>query len=819
MKKKFILALVSFFLLTNIAKAAVEPSWGSADTVACHKVGPGIEYTKIIYPNMPLILWYTVVDLSNPHNKIEQVQSRHAVPDPLRWDVMTHYKENSRPGHQVKVAWNHDFFSYEAGICIGMNISEGEQTWTLWGRSLIAFTKDKKAEVFWPNNFVAKAIAPDNTEVVIERFNAAAGGVETDCVLFNRMNASTLSAQGKYIKILPQAEWTVNGADIPCKVLEISDSPLQTTKTEYVLFLRNGKLNALDGHVNVGDIIKISQKFNGAKWGTPPADIVNALHGYPSIAHDGVLHEGEYNDFENGREYEKSSHVMVGISKDKTKLHVLINEMSNQSKAVDCVELTNWMLNRGAWDVVNFDSGGSAAIVIDEEMLNLPGRGSIRPVQDAMLAVSLAPEDKTVDNLTFSKPTIYPSTISLTPLRVLAFNQYEEILENEVEGCTFSCEPAELGFVDADDIFHSSSKQMSGKIIAEKDGKRAEIIVNTRNSGVITPRLSNVLIDRKRQYLIEVVGSTETEKFNLDPSAFTWVSTNPDVCVVENGVLIGISNGTSELTATFEDVSFKMNVTVELPSAATILHLDFTDIEVLKPSYSGVKNMVCNPAELPLGWADGATYTFDLNGGRAPYFKFLVENKLYSLPDSLSLQMYDKTGIVKSINVAYVDNLGGRYTKTFEPKADSDSVYVIPFTDVNKEVYEIGKYPITIKNIQVNLQGAKVGTGYKVGLRNLMAYYAKGSSVENTLESGRFNDPLKIVVGAETVKLGFNAQKAGKTTVSMYSTTGVLIYKMAIDAQAGYNEIDINTKEASCGIYILSVSTVNDIKTGKCIIR
>ena len=42
-----------------------------------------------------------------------------------------------------------------------------------------------------------------------------------------------------------------------------------------------------------------------------------------------------------------------------------------------------------------------AAIVIDEQMLNIPGRGSVRPVQDAMLAVSLAPDDPALHHLAF----------------------------------------------------------------------------------------------------------------------------------------------------------------------------------------------------------------------------------------------------------------------------------------------------------------------------------------------------------------------------------------------------------------------------------
>lgn len=816
MKKKLLLALL---LLAGILSGNVHaqaPDWGAADTVASHMVGPGIEYTKIIYRSRPLILWYTVIDLTNPYNKIEQVQSRHSIPDVKRWDVMTHYKENSRPGHNVKLAWNHDFFSYDAGICIGMNISEGEITWNKWGRSLLAITKNKTAEVFWPNNIETKVISPDNTEVGIDMFNARAEGIEGDCVLFNRLNATTLSEAGRYIKLKPLAEWTVNGADIPCEVLEISGSPIQTTKTEYVLFLRGSKLTALDGHINVGDQLKVYQKFNGAKWGTPPADIVNAFHGYPSLAHDGKLHDGEYNDFEGGREYENSSHVLVGISQDKTKVYVLINEMSANSVEVNCVDLTNWMLERGAWDIVNFDSGGSAAIVMDGEMLNLPGRGSVRPVQDAMLAVSLAPEDNDIDHYTFSRPYINPSTISLTPLRVLSFNQYSEVLESDVKDCTFTCEPQDMGYVDSEGVFHSSAKATGGKIIAEKNGKRAEIKVVTRHSGVISPRFSNILLDGNREYLVEVLGKTDRETFTLDPSAFQWASSNPDVCVVEDGIMTGKNEGNAVMTATFEDISFDINVVVEKVEGNR-QHLNFENLEELGASYSGIKNMAVDLSKRPEGWTDGATYRFDVSSSRSPYFKFVNPVKLYSLPDSVSFQLDNSSAIIKSVNIQYEDNLGGKSTVSFDAPA-KDSIYVFRFLEKDNSVFAVGKYPVTIKNIQFNVQNAKIGTGYEIALRNLVAYYPGESSV-GTVISGKKDNKLRISVGAETVKVMFDATRAGKNTVSMYSTTGTLIYKGLVDVAEGNNEIEINTKEASCGFYIISVSGPQGVKSGKCVIK
>lgn len=795
----------------------VEPNWGVADTVECHKVGPGIEYTKIIYPSQPLILWYTVIDLTNPYNKIEQAQSRHQVPDIYRWDVMTHYKENSRSGHNVKVAWNHDFFSYDMGICIGSNIENGEMTWTTTGRSLLAITKDKKVEIFCPNNYEGKVIAPDGTSTTIDKYNSAATGLQGDCILFNRMNATTLTEGGTYIKIKPQGEWLVNGPNIPCEVLAISTTPLQTSATEYVVYLRNSKTNIFNGHLNVGDKLEISQRYNTGKWGVPPDNILNAFHGYPSIARDGKFHDGEYNDFEGGREYEKSSHVMVGINKEKTKVYVLINEMSSQSIAVDCVQLTSWMINRGAWDVVNYDSGGSSAIVIDEEMLNLPGRGSVRPVEDAMLAVSLAPDDSNVDHLTFSKPYINPSVISLTPLRVLSYNQYDEILSKDLKGCTFSCEPSSMGYVDDDEIFHSSATGMAGKIIAEKDGKRAEINVITRSAGSIYPRLSNILIDGKRNYLIEIVGETPTEKFPLDPSAFNWVSSEPQVCIVEDGVLKGLTEGTSTLTATFDNLSFNINVTVEIPKEKLVVD-QFNNLESLNLATSGVKNMTVSSTNLPNNWTDGGLFTFEITSSRSPYFKFDAEKKIYSLPDSLSFQVFNKNDIIKSMSITYSDNLGEKYTKSYNGLKENDSTYVATFMETDNTNYEIGKFPITIKSIQFNLQNSKVGTGNEIALRNLMAYYPKGSGVEDNLVTNSSNK-LNISVLPEMLELAFNSKVEGKAMVNIYSTTGYQLYHSTADIVEGNNKITLNSKEATCGVYIVTISTPTETFTGKCIIR
>lgn len=822
MKKLCLIPLLSLILTIIGGNSAVadESEWGVADTIASHLVGPGITYTKIVYPNFPLILWFTEIDLSNEYAKVEQVQSRHAVPDADRWDVMTHFTENSSEGHKVRVAWNHDFFSYDWNVCIGNNVSEGEMTWVSWGRSLLAISKDGTASVFNPNSMVCQAITENGTIVSIDRFNTTSLGVESgqDCVLFNRFNATTLDMDGLYIKIQAQAEWTVNGDDVPCQVLEISEIPIQTTANEYVLFARNDKAETLKASIEVGGIINIAQNFPTTSWGVAPKDILNAFHGYPSLAHDGVLHEGEYNDFESGREYETSAHVLAGISEDGTKLYVLINEMSSDSQAVDCVELTNWMLKRGSWDIVNFDSGGSAAIVVDGDMLNLPARGSVRAVQDAMLAVSLAPEDNQVAKLRFSRQQMEVSAISLTPLRVLSYNKYDDILVDDLQGCTFRCEPSNIGYVDDEMIFHSNSETTMGKIIATKDGVEGEITVNVVGVEGVAPLYYDALINTDRGYFVEIEGYTGGgAKVEVDPSALTWSVDDAQICTVDGGMLKGISNGTATVSASFGDeITFDVEVTVE-KAIGSLEVMDFINMTDYLPTYSSVSNMTIGTEGLPSGWSDGAVCTFDVSSGRSNYIKLSKAITLYSVPDSISLQMYDEQDLVNAIAIQYIDSRGSYYTVNATTDA-GDGIYSFSFADILATSMGFAKFPLTINTIQFTLKSATI-TGAQLALRDFSARYADNSDTgigENIITN---NEPLDIKVLPEQIEMIFEAEKAENVNIFIYSMTGKPIYQSKYIVSEGTNNITLDTKALPVGIYLVGLSNLAGTKVEKFIIR
>lgn len=819
MKRIFLAVLVA--LTTAVAVHAIdeikEPDWGRAEIVESYMVGPGIHYQKVLYREKPLIIWLAEIDLSNPYNKVEQAESRNSVPDVARWDLPTFYNECSSEGHHVKLAFNHDFFSYDGGINIGNNISNGQMTRTPWGRSMLGITKDKKAEVFYPAAMDLHLTAADGTVVNIDYFNSSAWGTEGDCVYFNSMNSRTIGDDGLYISVKAMDEWTVNGNDIRCKVLEVSNTPLQTSASNDVILLRGSKRHAWDSHVTAGDIITVTQRFTSNAWGrTAPADIINAFHGYPSLVMDGKFHNGEYNDFENGREYEKSAHVLAGISKDKTRLYVVINEMSTESQAIDCVELASWLALRGAWDIVNFDSGGSATICMDAEMLNVPGRGAVRPVKDALLAVSLAPDDNTVDHLTFSKEEIGPTVISLTPLRVLSYNQYDEILDKDLRGCTFTCEPTTLGYVDDNAVFHSGAQAVEGRIIATKDGFTASLPVKLLAADTIYSVYDQYLVDAVRRPLVQIYGESAAGKFALDPTAFTWSSSDDLVATIEDGCIAGHSNGVATLHGEHAGISLDIEATVEI--APQVIQIDdMSDISRFEVAKSGASNITLNPAYRPAEWSDGSALCFDKTSSRAPYIKLTLNKRLYSLPDSLGIKLCDPDTLVKNMTFMMRDNQGTAFNVQVDAVNTSDYSFMARFNDEGTP-FGVERYPLTLLAIKFGLNTV-AGAGKVLPVRDFNAYYHKATEPSGISDVNKEKSEFSVVASNGSIKVNCSSSACQPARVELWSTTGIRTVARGITLHQGMNEVTIPTIDMLPGIYIVTVTTPTAIHSKKIILR
>lgn len=806
--KYIALTIISFlFISLSMPLYAQAPDWGEADTLACHKLGPGIDYAKIYFKGKKMLIWVTKVDLTNPYNKIEQVQSRHQVPDLVRWTVPEHFRQNTRPGHKVCVAFNHDFFSYEGGFCIGMNVSEGEIPYgTGWGRSILAINKDKKAAVF-NAGLNAEIILADKSTVKIDCYNRAADWMSGDCILFNRFNSMTLTEAGRYIKITPKGEWTLNGNDIPCEVMEISDTPLQSSATGYVIYLRGAKLDVMNS-IQTGDTIHISQRLDTGRFGTPLSNILNAFHGYPSIAYEGKLHEGEYNDFENGREYEISSRVMAGISQDGNTLYIVTTEMSKTSAGVNCIDLANYMLSIGSWNVVNFDSGGSVAIVVDETMLNYPARDAIRPVMDAMLAVSTAPESTDTTAYSFATPSIRPSAASTVPLSLLAFNQYDEVLARDVKGFTFSCIPEALGYVDENQQFHAGVQALTGKIIAQKNGLQAALQVYVRPVDDFTINPDTILTD-KRSYPIVVETTVNNTVFRISPDMLSWQVENSTICSVDNGVLKGLTNGKTTITGTFGNISKSMLVKIEIGKGKQVVE-SFSDMSGFSTKSAGVSNLQF----IASANSNGAMMEFDFTAGRAPFLELTKETLIYGLPDSLSWQYQNQDNIVKEMFFYFEDAAKTAITQRTSLQNSGEQTVTIPLA-TDGASWAVPRFPVKLKKFKLSFNSGTVKK-YTIPFSSIYAHYPETGNTG--LPAVNNTNDVYVFLRDKTIFIDINTIVNRPVVAQLYSIDGRLInLRNGISNEGSTNRYKQNVSEIQAGSYIMRIN-VGEITVSRKII-
>jgi hypothetical protein len=562
--------------------------------------------------------------------------------------------------------------------------------------------------------------------------------------------------------------------------------------------------------IQTGNTIYISQKLNDGKFGPPLQDILNAFHGYPSIAYEGKLHDGEYNNFENGREYEISSRQMVGMSEDGNTVYVVTTEMSKTSVGVNCIDLANYMLSIGAWNVVNFDSGGSVAIVVNEEMLNYPARDAIRPVMDAMLAVSIAPTSTDTTSYSFLTPSIKPSAASNTQLSLLSFNEYDEVLSDNAKGFTFTCVPEALGYVDANQIFHAGLQSLTGKIIAERNGKQTELQVFVRPVENITINPANILID-KRSIPIAVETVVDNTVFTISPDMLTWEVQDTTVCQVENGILRGVSNGETTVTGTFGELSKSLAVKVEIGKGKQVTE-SFATMTEFSIRSTGTANLAFIPAEN----GNGTKIEFDFTAGRAPFVEMTKDIALYGLPDSLSWQYINQDNIIKDILFYFEDVKGTAVTQRTSLQQTGENMVIVPLATDNVP-WDVSRFPVKLKKIKMNLNSAELKK-YSLPMSSLYAHYPEKDDT-GTPSLNQHHD-VSVYVTNNEVNIKMNRADVASATIQLYTINGQAVKQLKVNnGNTGSTQFSFNITDISSGFYILKLNIGKDIVTRKIIIH
>ena len=375
----------------------------------------------------------------------------------------------------------------------------------------------------------------------------------------------------------------------------------------------------------------------------------------------------------------------------------------------------------------------------------------------------------------------------------------------EVEGFAFRCEPAELGWVDKEAVFHAGKTVMSGKIIAEKNGITAELSVSTRPVQDIHIAADEILIDSVRPYRINLEGNINGQVYTLDPAAFAWTSSNPSCCRIENGILKGIENGETSLVGTLDTITVGLKVTVEV-TPETLVHENFSDLSDFPLSSTVSNTLSISHEELPTGWPDGAVLQFDQKTGRNPYVEMGKSYRLYSLPDSISLQLNlskEALAAIKHIRFDFTHKNGKSYWQPeYIPSDTGDQTIVWAFSK-NGIAFPTEDFPLTLEAIRFVLNpGSR--SEITIPLRELKAYYpVKANSAINNVYTE--NNVAWITAEGE-LRLHYNLQQTGSADISIWTTAGQQISEYISNRELpGTYTYNISDRFLSPGIYILTI--------------
>lgn len=807
------IALAACLSLGLVAQAE-KPQWGTPDTIAHYPIGPGAVYTHIEFTQKPIQLFQVTLDLNDEYNAVEVYPSNGKTPDATRETTSSQCRSNSYEGHRAFFGVNHDLFHYSGQTtAAGINVRNGEiiSHYGDYGRSVLSINKDKVAEVF-PPCYEAKVICPDQTEIKIDNVNESAYGIQSyrNCVLFNTYSSLTLTTEGLYAKLEPQGEWIINGEPTPCRVVSIGHTPIQPDGKSHILFMRNDAATQFESRVQVGDVVQIDQRFVNTTFpnsglSVPPAQqVLQAFHGWPSVILNGELHDNEYNDFVTpGREFQDYPCTLVGITKDGKKLFIITADKGSM------VEDAYYLVEQGAWNVVNFDGGGSATMVVYDQVVNSPTDGKERAVMDSFQGISLAPDDPVFSFLSFSKPSIKTHPLGVTPLRLLAHNRYGIVIDDDCREVEFSCEPEELGYVNSRGEFCAGPVAMSGTITARRGDSTCKMRV-TMSGTTGEPRLciDSLYIDDIREYPIELEAEASGETYRVNPEILTWSVTGDDCCQVVEGAVKGVKSGRAMLRGSYEGTTVEFPVVVEI-GAGEMVHEDFADASSLPvTASSAVTQMRFDSSILPAGWSDGNTLVFDLNTGRAPNIVIDHSMRFFGLPDSVSMQIKNWDSIISSISCEFTCPTGS-WIHTLTPEADSDSVYVVPLAD-----RAVTDFPVTLDNLKIYLSTQQKGTDRKISFRDFKAYYPH-EATDGIVAPVREPGLTVFKSSPESLMIEGLATYEGSASVTLSDMNGRRLVMLETSVSpSGTCEVLLPTT-LSRGVYLVGVQTETGFRVAK----
>lgn len=753
-------------------------------------LGPGVRYTRLRLPEYPLNVNMLRVDVTNPHNKMVTTQANDRLYGTE--SLVKAAARQDKEGNRILAGTNANFwcvspqppfsdiligYTYNGNVVNGKTASNLNMYADQWNggykhTGIVGFTPAPDKKAVSSNNWTWKGFAKSDkfgsTEIInvnrtvrageLGMFNSFYGTSRTfRCVEQYSDDNGVLHfreqkgvATEVYLKLDEGQEWS-NGRDITCTVMQIKQNAGDGTLGSYDMALVGRDANAtLLNQLAIGDKVTVLTTYYDPNGNA--VEFENLVGGNAQVMLNGEMTKYATSESYNSMVY---SRTCMGTDADGKTLYMLVVDKSTDpvygisagcpsSVVCDIAKLY------GCVNMTNFDAGGSAEFYLDGAIVNTTTEGSPRTVANGLFAVSTAPEDKTVARIAFYDCDLKAPIYSTYRPRIIAYNKYGAVISDDFKGFVLSC-PAEVGVCDGD-AFTAGGESTTSTLTATYGD-----ITTTASIKIISADISlrikpTVIVNNKRHIPMDVTADVDGYTFTYDPANVDYeLADNTIASIGSDGILSGIKEGETELTARVGTFSDKTTVKVQIADRELMPLSNGTLVPgEWKCTGSSVtsKSIVLTPVADSQTCAFGVDYT--VSGTRATSFTLARDENLYSLPEKFRVIINPGTSKISRITLRLQPANASAPTsiaKDVTLEANKDNVVDIDLSDFG-DISDAAFYPVCFKQIQFGVGNGK-GT-YHIDIQGI-------GGLHNDFEAG-VNDIIADPAGQDGPVRLYNLQ-------------------------------------------------------------
>lgn len=695
----------------------------SVDTMAMYPVGPGSTYYYLRFSrgtaSSAMDVFYLVVDGKNQYVRFEQCLGKDAL---IGTETITSVANRKTTDKNIYfAAVNGDFFATtgDVGCPTGYTIANNEFVYTpnSTSRRVGAIDENKIARIGTAMKYSAKLVTKDST-IKINHINYTRQGNEL--VLYNQHNAATTltNASGTElaIELLPGNAWHTN-ATLKAKVTnkEVNVGSMRIQAGGAVLS-GNGTAATELNKLAVGDTVTIQlaltiddKKYNiGQCIGSDNYNII--------LDSGKVVESGYWNE-------NHPRTAFGGSLNGDTLVFCVVDGRTAKSAGCTTQILGALMKFMGCYTATNWDGGGSSHLYVRNlGLMNNGCEATERAVGNGMYVIADMP---TADN-TVSKIVAYQTICNVPQYGIVApkflgFNQYDVLVDKDVQGVTLSCDPS-VGEILEDGRFMASTPN-GGTLHATKDGMSTDIQVRLIGSAEVAFRLDSIMVDNRNPYMVEITCHIGTETISVLAAALSWQSDNEQICTVnEQGVITGVGNGYAHVIGTLGNFSDTILVHSEIAPVNPLVWDTFIPADGWK--IEGSANF--NPSFSVLENEQVARINYTYGVARGAYVKITKEVPLYGLPDTLKLTLRTDSKISKmTIGLRPNDQASSHIIATpFANVNSSDWVtYAVPVRGIVENPNDLAIYPMWMEYINFLLDTKNANGDRYIDIQSIELVY------------------------------------------------------------------------------------------------